>query len=117
MSKHVFLLALVGVAISALAFSLGPPGYVPPPPRPHPPLFSITNEYRLATGAMGPAANQFHCIRTNGNLSFLNQGEWLFIFSNTNGHIKAVYVLRNFIRDQADTNNVTTVVFDNPQNE
>jgi len=81
------------------------------------PPISITNAYRLATEAVGSATNLFHCTRTNGNLSFLNEGEWLFVFTNTNRHYKAVYLLRKFAREPEDTNEVRTVVFDDPQDE
>jgi hypothetical protein len=117
MNRHVFLLMLIVAAISALAFSLGPPGYVPLPQRPDPPVISLTNAYRIAIDAIGRATNQFQCVRTNGNLSWANEGDWVFVFSSTNGHTKAVCVLRKFVRDQGDTNEVWTTVFDDLQNE
>src|ERR1039457_5986817 len=112
MNRDAFLLMLIVAAICALAFSFGPPGYVPPRQRPDPPVISLTNAYRIAIAAIGPATNQFHCVRTNGNLCWANEGDWIFVFSSTNGHTKAVCVLRKFVRDSGDTNEVWTTVFD-----
>lgn len=77
----------IGVtAILALGFSLGPEGYVPPPP------LSQADSYRIATLAIGPATNSFHCIWTNGALSWADQGDWLYVFSSTDGHTKTVFI-------------------------
>jgi hypothetical protein len=83
--------------------------------RPPPPL-TVAQAYAFAAAAVRVTdTNQFQCIRTN-TLRFLNPGDCCFVFSSTNGHTKAVYVMvnydRNLAKDQGPMPTAHTVVYD-----
>jgi len=111
MRNCVLIFALGLIAVLALGFSLGPPGYVPPP------SLSQVDSYRIATLAIGQTTNSFHCIWTNGALSWAEQGDWSYVFSSTNGHTKTVFIYDHGDPYLAGTNLFESYVFDDLSRE
>ncbi len=56
------------------------------------PALSLPDAYACALTALGPATNQYYCVRARCGISRSPDGEWLFIFSSTNAMYKSVFV-------------------------
>jgi len=117
MKPLILICTLILPTALVLAFSF-PPNYKEEfHPLLHPWPLSLARAHRIATEAIGSATNNFHCIRTNGNVGWLNDGDWVFVFSSTNAHTKTVCVVRNYVRDANNTNGVVALIFDDLAHE
>jgi hypothetical protein len=56
------------------------------------PPISLPEAYALATQALGAATNEFYCVLARTQVSRSRDGEWAFMFANTNNAEKNVFV-------------------------
>jgi hypothetical protein len=87
MKRRTFYLFAIVVLMSGAAFARY--GLWPDKARPR---LSLPDAYGCATAGLGAATNRFYCISAGCLISQSPDGEWLFVFSNTNGVYKSVTV-------------------------
>jgi hypothetical protein len=86
MKKYIALLIVLGLTGSIALAYLAPWNAEKQPP------ISLPEAYTLATHALGGATNEFYCVGANSQVSRFEGGEWVFVFSTTNGNHKFIFI-------------------------